>query len=522
MTSGKTDSPEGALFKQAQSLMTQGRPDQAVSLLQNAAASNPGSAPLFQQLGVALARSGNRAQAIKAFERALTLDPDSIRACFGLSTALFEEGRFREAEDYCRAGLGKDEDCIPFYPLLGKILLRRGQLEDAAGVLQKAISKQPEDPVLQSNLAYILMELGRKDEAAKALEQAIAQNPLNADYYQSMSLCRPCKDLNDPQIARLEELLKNPNLDKRGKSTLHFTLAEIFARFEEFERAFDHYKQANELARANVSYHHEETLNVFTQIKKAFTAEFLVRHKNSGLDDRRMIFVIGMPRSGTSLTEQILASHSGVFGAGELKILSQLQNDFLGLGKNGNYVADVQALSAEDIQKSVAFYLEKICDLAPEAQRIVDKMPQNFIFAGLIHLMFPNAKIIHCLRSKKDVLFSNYKSDFKENLPFSFRFEDINAYYDAYEDLMAHWHSVMPGFIFDFSYEELVQDQEKQTRALLDYCGLDWEDRCLRFHEKRRHVGTASTAQVQKPLYQSGIDGWKKYADVLPTDYFQD
>ncbi len=522
MNAQKSGNPVEEVLEQVQGLLKQEHFDQACAVLRAAIKDHPEEAALYQRLGVALARAGQKHEAIDAFKKAIGLDPGNIRACFGLGTALMEEGFFSQAENYCRRGLEIDEDCMPFYPVLFNALFKSGQTGEAEMLLRKAMKKAPDDPVLQENFAYLMIELGRREEAVKMLEKLIEQVPLNANHYQLLVDCRSFETESDPYIRQIETLLDHPDIDERGKSTLHFTLATIYRGLGDPEKSFRHYKTANEYARSVMPYDHSVTVTIFEQIKKTFTPDFLNSYKNAGPEGEQLIFIIGMPRSGTSLTEQILASHSNVFGAGELKTISYIQKDVLNLGKSGSYERDLKALKPEDIRSGAKLYLDRIQEFATAAPRIVDKMPQNFMFTGLIHLMFPKAKIIHCLRDKRDVLFSNFKSDFKDDLPFTFSLDDLSDYYDSYKDLMAHWHRVLPGQIFDFQYEDLIKNQEAQTRALLEHCELEFEESCLSFHETKRRVGTASMTQVQRPLYKSGVAGWKKYADFLPEKYFQD
>ena len=307
---------------------------------------------------------------------------------------------------------------------------------------------------------------------------------------------------DDPHIIQMEACLSDARIQGRNLANLHFALAGAYEKINKTDIAFNHYQLANQNVHSLAPYNHKATDNLFQSIKNFYSAQFFEKNKNEGIDDNTPIFIVGMPRSGTSLTEQILSSHSDVFGAGELNDIELIQQQERGI----NNMADR--------------YLEHLKQYAPQAKHIIDKMPHNFRYLGLIQTMFPKAKIIHCTRNKNDVMWSIYKCNFKGNLPFAFDLKAIEQFYGAYEDLMQHWKNVLPYPVLELRYEDLIENQKAQTKQILDFCGLDWQDSCLDFHKTQRSVTTASAGQVQQPLYKTAVNSWKKYESLLPKEIF--
>lgn len=491
-----------SVIEQAQQFITQGQLSAAEDILTKATQTNPQDAAAFQKLGVAVALQGRRTEAITLFEKAIEIKPDFALAYNGLALALSEESRLQKAEENCLKGLEADKNCLPLYSTYAKTLKAQSRLEDAEETLLAGLALAPNDLQLLVNLGAISGELRKKDEAIEYFEAASKLQPLNMELHDFIAGHKKYNSADDPHIIQMETYLSDPRIQGRNLANLHFALAEAYEKINKTDQAFDHYKSANQNVHNLAPYDHTATQNLFQPIKNFYNEPFFEKNRNEGIDDSTPIFIIGMPRSGTSLAEQILASHSDVFGAGELKDIELVQQQERGI-------------------KNIAErYLEHLKQYAPEAKHIVDKMPHNFRYLGLIQTMLPKAKIIHCTRNKNDVMWSIYKCNFKGNLPFAFDFNAIEQFYEAYDDLMHHWKNVLPHPILELRYEDLIERQEEQTKRLLDFCNLDWQDNCLEFHKIKRSVTTASAGQVQQPLYKTAVNSWKKYEGLLPEDIF--
>jgi hypothetical protein len=286
---------------------------------------------------------------------------------------------------------------------------------------------------------------------------------------------------------------------------------------KQYDEAIEHLKQANALKRRTFDYDEAQRLAMFKNIEAKYTPELFAAKSGSGDTSWSPIFIVGMPRSGTTLLEQVLASHSKVFGAGELETFKEAINECVESQRIlPAYPLLVDFLSPEHILRIGQTYTTQARALAPEAPHIVDKMPLNFMFVGLIHLALPNARIIHMRRDPIDTCLSCFSHQFGNGLEWSYELGELGRYYRQYEALMAHWRRVLPqGAMLEVQYEELVADFEPQARRILEYCGLDWDERCLAFHKTQRPVRTASAAQVRQPIYGTSVSRWRPYRQML-------
>jgi hypothetical protein len=312
-------------------------------------------------------------------------------------------------------------------------------------------------------------------------------------------------------------LENDPDLSKTERMQLHFALGKAYADLRDHDRSFEHLLRGNALKRAIASYDEAGTLSLFDRIEAIFTPELVAAKSGFGDPSPVPIFVLGMPRSGTTLVEQIIASHPCVHGAGELKTFNDIIETVRGDdGKTIPYPAFVSALDGRATAQIGMRYIEAIRRLSPSISHITDKMPSNFFFAGLIHLALPNARIIHTIRDGVDTCVSCFSKLFTAEQNYTYDLAELGRYYVRYERLMAHWRRVLPpGRILDVNYEDVVADLEQNARRIVAHCGLPWDDRCLSFHETARPVRTASAAQVRQPIYKTAIARWRVYGDAL-------
>jgi tetratricopeptide (TPR) repeat protein len=398
---------------------------------------------------------------------------------------------------------------------LGNTLHRLGRSHEALAHFQKALAGDPADPRIHASLGAAQVALGRMKEGLGAFETAIALAPSKAGYYWNLASAHRFTASDRHLAAMLELAGKLTSLDVGEQIDLHFALGKALADIGDQQRSFDHLVQGNALKRQQVEYDEANALNRLERIRTVFTAALLRERRGLGDPSDAPIFIVGMPRSGTTLIEQILASHPKVFGAGELREMGNLAARMSGPGAT-TFPESVADASGDDLRRIGASYVRAVRRMSGEAERITDKMPGNFSLAGLIHLALPNARIIHACRDPRDTAFSCFSLLFSGALEFTYDLAELGRYYRAYLALMAHWRDTLqPGVMLDVQYEEVVRDLEGQARRIVAHCGLAWDDACLSFHKTERPVLTASAAQVRQPIYQSSIGRWRQHADRL-------
>jgi hypothetical protein len=298
---------------------------------------------------------------------------------------------------------------------------------------------------------------------------------------------------------------------------LHFALGKAYDDMGEHARAFHHFSVGAKLKRATLTYNEADIFAFFDDIKRTFTKEFIQRDDIIGNPSKVPIFIVGMPRSGSTLTEQIISAHPKVFGAGEIKNMSfsvaALRLKFPSLPKYPALASVAKPSQFDTIAKT---YLAAITKISNSAERVTDKLLTNFFFAGLIHMMLPNAKIVHTKRNPIDSCLSTWTKLFKDDMPHSYDLGELGRYHRKYQDLMEHWRQVLPASAFmEVQYEDVVADPETNARRIIDFLGLEWDPRCLKFHESDRPVKTASVSQVRKPIYKTSVERGRRYGAAL-------
>ena len=406
-------------------------------------------------------------------------------------------------------------DAVPqhIYALynLGTVYAAQGKYEKALDRFHQLEQLTPKSATLFYQIGVVSRILGRLDDAETALRHALQLNPDYAAAYFTLSAMKHYEDKDDADIKAMERILVQGGLAEDVHTKLNFSLAKVYEDLRDYDRAFDYLSKGNELRRQKYHYDVAVHEDYFRRLRETFTTEFFHQRSGYGVDDKMPIFIVGMPRSGTSLVEQILASHPQVFGGGEL---NDLQRIVLNKRKDLS-VSYVTSLGAEDSVSMANQYLDVIRQHSHGAAYVTDKMPLNFQYIGMIRLLFPNARVIHCRRDPMDTCLAIYKQNFSVTHKFAFDLVELGRYYRAYSELMDHWHQVLPGYIYENVYEELVANQQTETRRLLEFCGLDWDDACLKFYETQRPVSTASLVQVRQPIYRSSVEKWRNYGRHL-------
>jgi tetratricopeptide (TPR) repeat protein len=477
-------------------LVSQGRVPDAVRHYERALALNPGHCNAHNNLGTAQVAQGRFADAVTHYEHALSLNPGHPNTHYNLGIALAALGRIDGAVAQYRRALFLNPDYAEAHNNLGNLLLAQSLSDEAMAHYRRALAIDPHHASAHNNLGGILRDLGKFDDALTHFDRAIAINPSSAEAHYNRAEVRTFRR-GDLELASLEALAGEDSL------FIHFALGKAFEDIGDYARSFEHLMRGNALKRSRIEYDERSATALFGRIAEAFDSSVFERRQGEGNASEIPIFIVGMPRSGTTLIEQILASHPQIHGAGELQILPASLPTGL--------PECIGLLDGAALRRIGQSYISRLPALGDGQIRIVDKLPDNFLRIGLIRLILPNARIIHTVRNPIDTCVSCYSKLFTAGQHFSYDLAELGRYYRGYSDLMAHWRSVLPAeAMLDVSYEDVVDDLEGQARRLVDYCGLPWNDRCLSFHKTNRAVKTASAVQVRKPLFRSSLQRWRR------------
>jgi tetratricopeptide (TPR) repeat protein len=471
----------------------------------------------YNNLASALAASHLHEEAIEACHRAIALLPRSPEPLINLANCLGALERPHEALTFYREAIEIDPANAEAQARAGFILFHLGRIDDAIAASEQALAIDPDHAGARNNLGFALRAIGRLDEAIALFRQTIAAAPRSAaGLYHNLATSKRIA-ASDPDFAAMKRLAKDIGAFKVDDQIgLHFALGKAYADVGEHQRAFRELKKGNALKRRQFAgYDEAKALRRFERISATFSADLLRNSAGAGNPSPLPVLIVGMPRSGTSLVEQILASHPEVFGAGERYELGDLADAIHG-ADGAEFPEAVAAMSGAELDTLGMTYVAALRALAPNAARVVDKMPGNFVNAGLAHLALPNARIIHTRRDPRDTALSCFSILFALGHAYTYDLGELGRYIAAYHRLMQHWRSVLPdGVMLEVQYEELVGDLARQARRIVEFCGLAWDDACLSFYRTQRAVRTASVIQVRQPVYPSSVGRWRPYEKEL-------
>jgi tetratricopeptide (TPR) repeat protein len=436
----------------------------------------------YCKLALICARTERQAEAHSLWKKALAIEPGSLEAGMGLAESYQQAGQVEKAKACYRRIITDHPGLVQAKYLLGNLLKAQGEFEQAAACYQQIMAQQPD--YTQAHFTY--------------------------------SGVHEYRDRDDPHIGSMLDLYRQDDLPTEKKIQLAFALAKAFEDLEDYPQAFEYLSTGNRLKYGMFNYTIDSDAELVQNIIETFSAEALSRLHVNGEPSNRPIFILGMPRSGTSLVEKILASHSAVYGAGELDYIYALGTRLF-LKESLHYQFAPLAIYPPGTFEALGkAYLEKINLLHDQASRITDKLPFNMMMIGLIRIALPNAKIIHCVRDARDTCLSIYRQNFATgNYRFAYDLRTVGQFHNLYRKLMKHWHNVFPDAIYDLGYESLTQNPENEIRRLLEACGLEWEKGCLDFYSSPGIVRTASFYQVRQPMYTRSVGLWEKYREFL-------
>ena len=530
------------------SLHAAGRLEEAEASLNRALERQPGDPAIEFKLGNVLADLKLYGAAAQAYRRALDAEPRRLGAALNLAAALREARRFDEAAEAYRGALLLDAENPGALAGLGAALGMLGRNDEALESLDAALAAElgpSEAEAARLQRATVLMALGRTADGVAAMHDALADaldyaeriariarrhleqgahdwamallDPLIEDRCPSpeiawvFALVAPLFARDDEAIDHANRLLQQEGRIDEERRWLHFSLARLYDKKGAYSEAFAHFETANTLF--DIRYDRQEIEGFRDASVTTFSRDYMARKLKPNNDSQVPVFVVGMPRSGTTLVEQILSSHPHVHAAGELTAIHEIAASLPSvLETEKPYPHCMTELTDAKAALVARGYLTKLEDMGAGALRVTDKMPHNFRYLGLISILFPGARIIHCVRDPLDCCFFNFAQEFvAENLPYSTDLADIGHHHRAYQDLMRHWRAVVDLPLLDVHYEDIVAEQEEISRQLVAFCGLPWDDACLRFYENPRRARTASFDQVRRPMYAASVGRSRHY-----------
>ena len=496
-----------AHFNLASTLHDLGRLDEAEASYDQAIALIPTFTDAHVNLGITRHSLGKLDAAEASYRQAIALQPGYAKAHFNLASTLHDLGRLDEAEASYDQAIALQPGYAKAYFNLAGTRRELGRLDEAEMSYREAIALQPDYAAAHANLGLMLQELGRLDEAEASYKQAIALQPGYAKVHHYLTTMKKF-DTKDEQYSKLQKLYLDKKMSEEQRCHINFALAKACEDLEDFEQAFTHYSEGNALRKKLLNYDIGQDVELFTQLQSSFPK---IEKNTLDIGNRAHqttpIFIVGMPRSGTTLVEQIISSHSNVTGAGELSFAAQY---------GGSVARGAAKINTDSIHKFREQYLSKLQNMSNGNLMVTDKMPQNFRYIGLLTAAFPEAKIVHVKRNPAAVCWANYKQYFKsKGLGYCYDLDDVVRYHKLYKNLMAFWDRSLGKRIYTLDYERLTVNQEDETHKLITYLDLEWDKKCLSPQNNKRRVTTASNVQVREKVYQGSSQQWKHYKPFL-------
>lgn len=459
--------------------------------------------------------AGNLAYAESGYRALIAEKIKTPQILCNLAAICARSDRRKEAESLWKQALAISPRYLEAQMNLAESLQQAGKLEQAINAYKQVMSDHNQLAAPQYLLGNILKSQGKFSEAREIYQDIMARQPNYTQAHFSYASIHKYRDASDPHIGAMRELIDRPELTNENRLQLAFALAKAYENVGDFPQAFRFLKTGNDLRSREFDYRIDGDRELIRSIIRSFSREAMSRVQANPQTSNRPIFIVGMPRSGTSLVEKIIASHSDVYGAGELDYIFALGTRlFL---KDFHFLfRPIDSYPAQVFEQFGKTYVDKIALLDDQSPRLTDKMPFNMMMIGLINIALPNAKIIHCVRDARDTCLSIYKQNFTTgNYRFAYDMRTVAQFHKEYQLLMKHWHEVMPGLIYDVNYEALTHDPETEIRKLLAACDLEWQEACLDFDKSDGVVKTASAYQARQPMYTTSVKLWEKYGDLI-------
>ena len=472
----------------------------------------PNNSPfLYNLIGSTFQKINRIESAIDSFEKVLLIDANNLAAMNNLGNVFKNLKQFTKAETYYKNVLDRDQNYINTLINYGSLKFDINDYQGSIKLYKKALVINGDISLLHYNLGLVYMSLGKNKEAEYHFNEVLRINPKITSADKFISRFKGYRE-NDPHLQQMLKK-KDDDLDDSSKSNLYFALGKAYEDLQDFKKSFKFLEEANNLQKKITGYNKKIDDDIFKNIKESFKNFNFNNNISENNSIAQMIFIVGMPRSGTSLVEQIISSHSLVFGAGELSFLDQ------SIAKNLKLNSPKEISNTIKMKRVADDYNDLIKAFSTKNPFITDKNPLNFRWIGLIKILYPNAKIIHCKRDAKDNCLSIYKNIFDQNLNWAYNQNDLYNFYKNYYELMNFWKEKMPEFILDVSYEKLINNPKLETKKMLEFCKLNWEDECLNFHNNKRAIKTVSASQARQKIYKTSISSSENFSGFL-SDLF--
>ncbi|HWJ58024.1 MAG TPA: tetratricopeptide repeat protein [Sphingomicrobium sp.] len=493
--------------------------EEAEHAFRKAAQQNPRYIEAHNNLAQLLVAQGKDVDGLRILGDVLKFAPTNVKTLLLTARTQLKRGAHQAAEQAGRLALKHEPENPEAMTVLGQTLHETDRYDEAMELLEKAVEAAPNSPETLNFYGVALKSVGRLDEARDFILKALKMNDALFGAYANLNdLVDFSEGVGEELFNRMDAIFQSAkNQEAEPFLPLHFAYAKALDDRGQHEKALEHYILGGKMKRRHLEYKESDTFGFFDSIRAMFPKDMFENRPYEGLDDDRPVFIVGMPRSGSTLVEQILSSHPDVYGAGEVKHLSraigQLRDRFPSLPKYPEMATKMNAAQYDIVAKS---YQAAIANGAGDAKKITDKLLTNYFFLGFINLLFPKAKVINTQRDPVDTCLSGFTKLFKDDMPHSYDLTELGRYYGKYREIMDYWKEVLPkDFLTTVVYEDVVADTEKEARRLIEFLGLDWNDKCLEFHKSSRPVKTASVAQVRKPIYKSSVKRWAKYGSGL-------
>lgn len=490
---------------------------QAIETYKKIITLNPDNADYQYNIGLAYLRSNFLDLAVNHLRTAIRLYPKLANAHKHLCETLVKLNLVKGAISSGKKAITLAPDDATSYKTLASAYDACGNFEAAFKNLFKAAQLQPDAPEIQFNLGNAYVSLNDMDAATKCFRNVLSIQPDNISAYGNIVRITKYHSLDNDDVTNIKFILSKKQLSDEERIIAHFSLGKIYQDCTLYDEAFKYYEKGNQLQDNIYKFNPSQPILATSLLTKHCTAKLISEKQKLSTSVERPIFIVGTPRSGTTLIEQIVSAHNDVFGAGELQWFPKASNELQELlNTSATYPQNLNELTKKAIKKLALKYSKYTHSLSNGETRIIDKLPGNFLHLGLILILFPKAKIIHCRREPRDSCISMYFERFPLGVPYSYNLYKLGIFYSQYEQAMKHWQEVLPAHsIIEIEYEKIIDNQKDESRRLLDFLELEWQESCLTFYKQKRSVRTASDTQVTKPIYSSSIGRWKHYEKHL-------
>ncbi len=493
-------------------LLTAKKYEEVISKVKPLVKKFPNDYIFYNALGMALMNLGQFEASLKTLDKAIKLDEKNIHVLNNLGLVHSYLANYKKANDYYDRALNVKPNFLNALINLANLKEKLNLNIDAINVLKIALKHYPEDYFLHYTIGTMYQFLGDFEKSHYHYQKSLSINPSSTEIYRLMSMTKKFKE-NDKDIEIIKNKINDKNLSKIKKMHLYFALGKAYDDTKDFNNSFLNYKMGNDIKDKLLKFNFNHDKKIFSSFKEKFEEQ----SKNLSLEissDKKIIFIIGMPRSGTSLIEQVLSAHEKVTGAGELTFLTDAIYKEFFLKPNE---FDISNITKEKLKKIQNFYMDKIHELNYPEKYIVDKAPLNFKWTGFIKMIFPNSYIINCNRSPMDICWSNYKQYYaSSNLGFAYNLKNLAQFYNLYNEYMIFWQKILGGKnLLNIQYESFTKNFQDEVKKLLNFCDLNWSSSCVEFYKSKNSVSTASLAQVRQPIYKTSIAAWENYSSYL-------